>query len=112
MDNLEFAKAMIQYEELYKELKTLEEQIGEYVLNKGESQAIGNVTAKYSNGRTQYDYEAVNAFYPPEIMLPVIDRHSQEFVKIDWRSVCEEMKFEAPIKVQPTPSVSVKVKIE
>lgn len=108
MDNLEFAKAMIRYEELYKELMGLEKLIGDHVLSTGETQSIGNVKAKYNNGRTTYDYETPGKNAP----APVIEKYTQIVEKVDWRSICNEMEFEAPIKTHPVPSVKIEVKID
>jgi hypothetical protein len=108
MDNLEFAKAMIRYEELYKELEGLRALIEDHVLSIGETQSIGNVYAKYSNGRTTYDYEAVKGIAPKEIVA----LNTEVVEKTDWRSICKALDFEAPIKKQPTPSVKVEVKLE
>ena len=108
MDNLEFAKAMIRYEELFKELKHLEELISNHVMARGETQAIGNVYAKFSHGRTTYDYETPGRTAP----VPVIEKYTEIVEKVDWRSICKEMDFEAPIKTHPVPSVKIEVKLD
>lgn len=107
MDNLEFAKAMIRYEELYKELKSLEAVIETHVMECGETQSIGNVYAKYSNGRTVYDYELAGKNAP----IPVIEKYTEVVEKVDWRSICKDMDYEAPVKMAPTPTVKVTVKL-
>jgi hypothetical protein len=108
MDNLEFAKAMIRYEELFKEMKQLEAIIETHVMERGETQAIGNVYAKFTNGRTIYDYETPGR-QAPEV---VIEKYTEIIEKTDWRSICKEMDFEAPIKKHPVPSVKIDVKLD
>jgi len=110
MNSLEFAKAMIEYEELYRKLQDLEEKISQYVMTQEESQKIGNVTARYTHGRTIYDYTQVTGAYPLVQLDPIIQKHTTTVDKIDWRSVCEEMEWTPPIKQEPTPSVKVQVK--
>jgi hypothetical protein len=110
MDNLEFAKAMIRYEELYTEMKKLEAVITDHVMDKGETQAIGNVYAKYSNGRTEYDYSAIREAYPPEDLADIIYDNTKVIEKIDWRSICLAMDWKAPVSKEPVPYVKIEVK--
>ena len=107
MDNLEFAKAMIKYEELYREMQALEAVITEYVMDKGENQGIGNVSALYRKGRTEYDYEAIGSKAP----MFVIDKHREVIEKINWRAVCIEMSYDPPITKEPVPYVKIEVKL-
>ena len=106
MDNLEFAKAMIRYEELYNEMQELEDVIQAHVLEREESQSIGNVHAKYTNGRTVYDYETPGRIAPDDI----VRQYTETIEKIDWRSICKEMQYEPLVKSEPVPSVKIVVK--
>ena len=110
MDNLEFAKAMIRYEELFREMKALEELIYTHVLALESSQSVGNVTAKYTNGRTSYNYEAVRDAVPPVKLNTYISRHTTTIEKVDWRSLCKELDYDPPIDKEPVPSVKIVVK--
>jgi hypothetical protein len=106
MDNLQFAKAMIRYEELWKEMKALEGEIETHVLERGETQAIGNVYAKYSNGRTVYDYETSAMSAPDEVKAS----HTEVIRKVDWRAICKELDLEVPVAKEPVPYVKISVK--
>jgi hypothetical protein len=112
MDNLEFAKAMIRYEELFREMKAIEELIYPHVLALESSQSVGNVTAKYTNGRTYYDYEFIryDEEFPQEELTPYIKKHTQTIEKVDWRSICKELDYDPPIDKEPVPSVKIVVK--
>ena len=110
MNNLEFAKAMVRYEELHKELKALEAQITDHVMGLEQTQEIGNVKARYSKGRTSYNYEMITSDYPLDTLKPYIAKHSKMIEKIDWRSICKELDYDPPIANEPTPYVKVEVK--
>ena len=110
MDNLEFAKAMIRYEELFREMKALEELIYPHVLALESSQSVGNVTAKYTNGRTSYAYEKVTEYLPLPQLEPYIKKHTTTIEKVDWRSICKDLDYDPPIDKEPVPSVKIVVK--
>lgn len=112
MKDLEFAKAMVKYQELYQELEALNKMITEYVMDRESSQSIGNVTARYSKGRTSYAYEKVTESYPLDYLKPYIDKHSKMIEKIDWRSICKDLDFDPPIDKEPIPYVKIDVKLE
>lgn len=110
MDELEFTKLMIRYEELYKDLKDVEEKIVKHILDVGETKNIAHVTARYSGGRSVYDYEKAGKKAPKDI----IEKHTKTLKKTDWRKVCKEAdidKDEIPLKNKPTPSVSISVDV-
>ena len=105
MDVLHFAEMMIEYEKLHRRMLEIEAEIEPYIMETGETQKIGNVTAKYSAGRTVYDYETAGQAAPRELIAD----HTEVIKKVDWRSVCKEAKIEAPVKVEPVPSVKMSV---
>lgn len=109
MNNREFALAMLEYEELYRKLKELEDKIIPHVLELKSTQSIGNVTAKYSKGRTSYDYERVKDEYN-ESITPYIVKHTKVVEKIDWRSICKDLDYDPPIDKEPVPYVKLEVK--
>ena len=105
MDALHLAEMMIEYEKLYRRMQEIETEIAPFILETGETQKIGNVTAKYLAGRTVYDYETAGQAAPPALIAD----HTEIIKKVDWRSVCKEAKIEAPVKVEPVPSVKMSV---
>ena len=109
MNNLEFAKAMVRYEELHQEMKALEEQITAHVMNIGQTQSVGNVQAKYTNGRTEYDYTSITSFYPLDDLRDLINEHSTMVEKIDWRAICKAKDFLPTVSKEPVPSVKIVV---
>ena len=114
MDALEFAKAMIRYEELHREMKSLEKTITDYVSEREESQMIGNVKAHYRAGRTSYDYEAtVFGLSGVTVLHPFVQTHKKVKTTYDWKSICmDEFKVKKDaviIKNQPVPYVKIEV---
>jgi hypothetical protein len=109
MDPLEFAKAMVRYEELYREMKELEDKIAAHVMKIESSQEIGNVRAKYTKGRTVYAYERVRDAFDAITLDPYINLHTSTIYKTDWRSICQDLQYDPPIEKEPVPGVKIEV---
>ena len=107
MDKSKLARKMLEYEDKKKELDNLREEISLAVIERGESVTTGNVTFKYSKGRTTYDYEGSQNVWPEE----TVKNHTTEttVTKTDWRSVCITLLVEPKVKNVGEPSVSVKI---
>ena len=105
MDPLRLAELLVEYEKLHRRMQEIEAEVEPFVMGTKETQKIGNVTAKYSTGRTSYDYEGAGQDAPKE----VIADNTQIIKKVDWRAVCEEAGIKAPVKTDPVPSVKISV---
>ena len=103
MDPLRLAELLVEYEKLHRRMQEIEAEVEPFIMETQETQKIGNVTAKYSAGRTTYDYEFAGQEAPPEVVAD----NTQVVEKTDWRAVCKEAGIDAPIKSEPTPSVKI-----
>jgi hypothetical protein len=83
---------MLEYGELMGKVQELEAEIRAAVLEREETQIVGNVKAAYSGGRKSYDYEAAvnkamqSGLYPVDLM----DTYTSAVVKTDWRRAALE----------------------
>lgn len=105
MNPSRLASLMLEWESKRRELDAIETQIIGAVLAIGQSKTVGNVTAAYSKGRREYDYEtpAKQVASPGQLAYfskPVVD----------WKGLCESLKLEPVIVKQSPPSVTVKIK--
>jgi hypothetical protein len=105
MDQSDLAKKMLIWEALQRQLGRLEEEIADTVLILGETQVVGNVRATYYTGRKTFDYEMAGRNAPE----PIIKQHTTTIEKVDWKTVCELIGSEAPVKSQSEPSVRIKL---
>jgi hypothetical protein len=130
MNASELAAKMLEWEAKKNELDALESEIKQAVLELKSTQKVGNVTASYSNGRREFDYEtpgrnahidyikahtvinkvvdwdAVSTLIDPEI----IEECTRETESVNWSNVCKDAKIEPVVTKEGTPSVTVKIK--
>lgn len=109
MNASELATKMLEWESLYLQLKKLEDEISDGVLEIGKTQTVGNVRATFSNGRKEYLYE--EAYNKSGIVAPqeVMNAHTK--ISYDWRSICSALGIDATnYFIQKSgPSVSIKL---
>lgn len=130
MNASELAAKMLEWETKKNELDNIEEEIKSAVLELKSTQKVGNVTASFSNGRREFDYQTPGATAPKEVIesnttktewvdwesaRPLIDQEIiEEFTRItettNWSAVCKEAKIDPIVVKEGTPSVSVKLK--
>ena len=130
MDSSELAAKLLEWEKRKTELDDLETEIQAAVLELKTTQKVGNVTATFSNGRREFDYETpgrnahadyirayttinkvvdwneVATLIDPEI----IEECTHETESTNWPSVCKDAKIEPLVTKEGTPSVSIKLK--
>ena len=130
MDASELATKMLDWEAKKLELDNIESEIKEAVLELKSTQNVGSVTASYTNGRRELDYEtpgrnahidyikahtvidmvvdwdAVATLIDPEI----IEEYTHETETVNWSNVCKSAKIEPIVVKDGTPSVTVKMK--
>lgn len=115
MNNIEFAKNMLRMGELLAEVKQLELELAAHVVDLEKTQAIGNVTAKYSPGRTTYDWERTVREHPtaesePEAHAELVAQytettHPEPVTKTDWAGIAHRMNWDGIVAKEPVPSV-------
>ena len=109
MDSVTFAKKMLELGELLTQAAKLETELAEQVLLQGESTKIGRVRAKYSSGRTSYDWERTCREAPgfSEDKKAIYTR-IQATEKTDWKRLARVLKVEeTPVIARAaTPSVN------
>ena len=130
MNASELATKMLDWETKKKELDNIESEIKEAVLELKSTQKVGNVTATYSNGRRELDYETPGKLAPVEIIQKnttinkvvdwegvaalidpeIIEECTHETVSVNWSTVCKDAKIEPAVTKEGTPSVTVKIK--
>jgi len=108
------AKRMLEWEDAYRQLMSLEAIIKADVSTLKETVRTGNVVARYNPGRKSYQYkEAVNALIQEadESMKPVIastiDKHTKIRTTTSWKPIALELEIENIPFVQSKPSVTV-----
>jgi len=114
MDASELAAKLLQYEAEYKALEALKEEIIEAVLDVGETQKAGNVTASYSGGRKTFDYQTA-AVESPKVTPDIIQEFTKTVttVEVDYLKVCDAAGLDKETEIpftQSQPSVTLKVK--
>ena len=130
MDSSELAAKLLVWEKRIIELEELEAEIKEAVLELKTTQKVGNVTATFSNGRRELDYETPGQFAPVEIIdsntvidkftdweavsalidPDIVEECTREVKRINWSSVCKDAKIEPAVTKEGTPSVTIKLK--
>jgi hypothetical protein len=103
MDASELAQKMLEYEHLHRDLQKLGREIQKAVLEREKTFVTGNVRATYSKGRRTYDYQAVEKVAP----LDLVQHYTHP--KVDWKAVCAELDYEAPVVKTAPPTVTIKV---
>lgn len=130
MNASELAEKMLLWEKNKKELDSLEDEIKTAVLELKSTQNVGNVSASYSNGRRELDYETPGKLAPVEIIQKnttvnkvvdwntvatlidpeIIEECTHETERVNWSNVCKDAKIEPAVVKEGTPSVSIKLK--
>lgn len=106
VNNRELAIAVLAWEKKKRELDDLEQIIKQEVLERGESQTVGNVRVTYRNGRKSYDYEFAGKQAPVEVIGQFTTEET--VIKTDWRAICKHAGIIAPFS-EGSPSVSIKL---
>lgn len=129
MDSSELAEKMLLWEKRKKELDSLEDEIKSAVLELKSTQKVGNVSASYSNGRRELDYEIPGQLAPVEIIQKnttvnkvidwdtvttlidpeIIEECTHEIVSVNWSNVCKDAKIEPAVTKEGIPSVTIKL---
>lgn len=94
---------MLEWESLQIQMKQVENEISRYVLALGETQVIGNVTARFFNGRRKFDYETPGSAAPAEI----IERHSEVQTFVDWEAIALRLEPSEALLTEYTDSEKV-----
>lgn len=107
---------MLELGELLTKVARLETELGEHVLLLSETQNIGNVEAKYSPGRTTYDWEATCLQHPtheaePEAWEELKATYTETIVpkpivKTDWAGMAHRMNWPGIVSKAPVPKVT------
>ncbi len=105
MNPSRLASLMLEWESKRRELDAIEAQISGAVLAIGNSKTVGNVTASYSKGRREYDYETPAAKVATPEQVAAFGH-----VVTDWKGLCELLAINPVIVKQSPPSVTVKIK--
>jgi hypothetical protein len=99
---------MLEYEDLDRRMKEIKERITAGVLEREQTQQVGNVKATYRKGRKSYDYQAVCEDAPDD----VVEQYTKVRKSVSWSKVALEglgiPRKEIPFSVGE-PSVSIKV---
>ena len=129
MNSSELAAKMLLWENSKKELDNLEDEIKSAVLELKSTQKVGNVSASYSNGRRELDYETPGKLAPVEVIMAhtvvnkvtdwqavatlidpeIIEECTHETETVNWSNVCKEAKIEPEVVKEGTPSVTIKL---
>ena len=130
MNSSELAAKLLVWEKRKLELEELETEIQVAVLELKSTQKVGNVTATYSNGRRELDYETPGQLAPVEIIQKntttnnvidwdtvatlidpeIIEECTHETMFVNWSNVCKDAKIEPYVTKEGTPSVTIKLK--
>ena len=114
VDRSELARMMLLWEQKAAELEALGESIKTDVLALAETQTVGNVTAKYTKGRRELDYQTpamvkvgpdeISPYqqYVPETVIPAK-------TYVDWKKLCAELEIEPEVTKEGTPSVKIRL---
>ena len=108
VDKSQLARLMLEWEELRREMDTIETEIKQSVLQIGKTQVVGNVRATYNNPRKKYDYEgsAVKKIGHGKALEGLKLDHRK--VTYDWKAICEEVDVEVSY-TEGEPSVTLKL---
>jgi ribosomal protein L29 len=129
MDSSELAEKMLLWEKSKKELDSLEDEIKSAVLELKSTQKVGNVTATYSNGRRELDYQTSGQLAPVDIIQKnttvnkvvdwdtvatlidpeIIEECTHETASVNWSNVCKDAKIEPMVTKEGAPSVTIKL---
>ena len=102
------AQLMLDWEKAQRRADELAEAIKDTVLELGETQKVGYVTASYSGGRTTYDYEGA-AFGHPMVGDATVKLFTKTKETVDWRGICKHVGIEDVPFTKSTPSVTLKL---
>lgn len=115
MPAVEFARKMLQLGELLSQVAQLETELTEQVLLLGRSQSIGNIEAKYSPGRTTYDWKATCVEHPTyeserdswEVLRAIHTEtiYTAPVSKTDWAAMAKAMGWPGIVSKPPVPTV-------
>ena len=129
MNASELAEKMLLWEKNKVALDSLENEIKAAVLELKSTQKVGNVSASYSNGRRELDYEAPGKLAPVEVIKAhtivdkitdweavatlidpeIIEECTHETERVNWLNVCKDAKIEPAVVKEGTPSVTIKM---
>ena len=129
MNASELAEKMLLWEKNKKELDSLENEIKAAVLELKSTQKVGNVSASYSNGRREFDYETPGKSAPIEVIKnntivnkvtdwdavatlidpEIIEECTHETECVNWSNVCKDAKIEPAVIKEGTPAVTIKM---
>lgn len=107
VDKSQLARLMLEWEELRREMDTIETEIKQSVLQIGETQVVGNVRATYNNPRKSYMYEvsAKKRISSPELETLKLEHKKTSY---DWKEICSVMEIEVDY-TEGEPSVTLKL---
>ena len=128
MNASELAEKMLLWEKNKVALDSLENEIKAAVLELKSTQKVGNVSASYSNGRRELDYETPGKSAPIEVIKKhtninkitdwdsvaklidpeIIEECTHETESVIWSNVCKEAKIEPAVVKEGIPSVTIK----
>ena len=137
MDNSQLATLMLEWEATQRKADALAETIKAAVLAIGKTQAVGNVRATFSAGRSTFDYQAAvgnaietGSISPADIepwetldidYFAVVESAvaggllSGEYldtytrIKVDYAGAAKAFSLDAPVASQAEPSVTIKL---
>jgi hypothetical protein len=105
VDKSRLARLMLEWEELRREMDTIETEIKQSVLQIGKTQVVGNVRARYNNPRKSYMYEvsAKKRISSPELETLKLEHKKTSY---DWKEICSVMEIEVSY-TEGEPSVTL-----
>lgn len=114
VDRSELARMMLLWEQKAAELEVLGESIKTDVLALAETQTVGNVTAKYTKGRRELDYQTPAMVQATPNQISPFQKYEPEQVipartYTDWRALCKELEIEPNVVKEGTPSVKIRL---
>jgi hypothetical protein len=129
MNASELALKMLEAEKLNKQIKQIEAEIIEAVLELKDTQKVGLVKAAYTNGRRELDWQGPAMTAPADVIAKfttetpstdwkqvcevakveqdIIDEFTRIDKSIDYAGICKELKLEADVIKEGTPSVKI-----
>ncbi len=105
MDARELAIAMLEWEQLMREINAVAVQIKVAVLELRKTQKVGYTHASYSEGRKNYNYQKAAQDVSPS----TIRAHTTTKEYIDWPGICKAEEITEIPFTQSAPKVTLKL---
>ena len=97
LNSRELAEAVLKYEDLFRELKSLERDILDAVLYYEKSVELSNIRAKYSEGRKSYDWEGyileMKSTFDETVLSGLLQKHSKTktSTSVAWAKIADDL---------------------